>query len=132
MKTDNLKDLYNVFLCRQSKTVPLFFRDFDRANIRNHKTVGQICNRKTPRSGEDSTSRRTPLPSAISFPLPVGFGICTRWKYAPSGAQLNTVAGRSSCHRIMHICFLFLITIVFPALLLPQIPLTVSFPYRID
>ena len=34
----------------------------------------------------DSISRWTPLPSAISFPLPGGFGICTRWKRAPLGA----------------------------------------------
>ena len=34
----------------------------------------------------NSTSQWTPLPSAISFPLPGGFGICTRWKRAPLGA----------------------------------------------
>ena len=35
----------------------------------------------------DSTSRWTPLPSAISFPLPGGFGTFTRWKRAPLGAH---------------------------------------------
>ena len=37
----------------------------------------------------DSTSRWTPLPSAISFPLPGGFETFTRWKRAPPGAQSN-------------------------------------------
>ena len=35
----------------------------------------------------DSISRWTPLPSAISFPLPGGFGTLTREKRAPLGAQ---------------------------------------------
>ena len=35
----------------------------------------------------DSTSRWTPLPSAISFPLPGGLGTCTLWKRAPPGAH---------------------------------------------
>ena len=34
----------------------------------------------------DSTSRWTPLPSAISFPLPGGFGTLTLKKRAPPGA----------------------------------------------
>ena len=41
----------------------------------------------------DSTSRWTPLPSAISFPLPGGLGTCTLWKRAPPGAHEKT--GRS-------------------------------------
>ena len=39
----------------------------------------------------DSTSRWTPLPSAISFPLPGGFETCTRWKRAPPGAQYKNL-----------------------------------------
>ena len=35
----------------------------------------------------DSTSQWTPLPSAISFPLPGGLGTCTLWKRAPPGAH---------------------------------------------
>ena len=41
----------------------------------------------------DSTSRWTPLPSAISFPLPGGFDSFTLWKRAPPGAPPKT--GRS-------------------------------------
>ena len=37
----------------------------------------------------DSTSRWTPLPSAISFPLPGGFGTLTLKKRAPLGARLE-------------------------------------------
>ena len=35
----------------------------------------------------DSQSPTTPLPLAISFPLPGGFGTCTRWNVRPPGAQ---------------------------------------------
>ena len=46
----------------------------------------------------DSTSRWTPLPSAISFPLPGGFGTCTLKKRAPPGTP-------KSAQEIM-LCFL--------------------------
>ena len=40
----------------------------------------------------DSTSRWTPLPSAMSFPLPGRLGTCTLKKRAPPGAHKNGLA----------------------------------------
>ena len=41
----------------------------------------------------DSTSRWTPLPSAMSFPLPGRLGTCTLKKRAPPGAHAKRTAG---------------------------------------
>ena len=69
----------------------------------------------------DSTSRWTPLPSAISFPLPGGLGTCTLWKRAPPGAHQKTVAAES--HRKISVTTVFYLSLcncsLMPVLLLP-------------
>ena len=52
----------------------------------------------------DSTSRWTPLPSAISFPLPGGLGTCTLWKRAPPGAHVRKGAVNSRQSLFVYIC----------------------------
>ena len=60
----------------------------------------------------DSISRWTPLLSAISFPLPGGFGTLTRWKRAPLGAHFKFHCPTERWNSVLHSRYLLFHTSV--------------------
>ena len=59
----------------------------------------------------DSTSRWTPLPSAISFPLPGGFGTLTLKKRAPLGAHWKSHTA-TPCGYVVTTLLIYVVTTV--------------------